>query len=210
MKTSLAGIKAPDTRMVQLALKLAEARYKPYLLQHCWRTFYFGALLGKLRGWRFDAEVLVLACLLHDLGLTGPYMGPLPFEIEGAQAAKKLLTAHGFSAAKTRQVWSGIAMHPLAIAEFQPPSIRLVAAGAGADVLGDGLRGLPAQAIREVLAAHPRLGFKKKFVASCARVAGKYPLAAARNFLRDIGDRQVPGFHEPNICDGIAQAPFKD
>lgn len=137
-------------------------------------------------------------------------MGPLPFELQGAQAAKQILASHGYSAGKTRQVWNGIAMHPLPIAEFQPPSIRLVADGAGADVLGDGLRIIPASAMREVLAAHPRLAFKKKFVASCARVAGKYPRAAARNFLRDIGDRYVPGFHEPNICDGITRAPFKD
>ncbi len=196
--------------MVQLALQLAQNRYEPCLLQHCWRTYYFGALLGKTRGWRFDSEVLFLACLLHDLGLTDHFMGSLPFEIQGAQAAKSILAAHGYPANKTRQVWNGIAMHPLAIAEFQVPSIRLVAAGAAADVLGDGLRAIPAHATRAVLAAHPRLAFKKKFVASCARVAGKYPLAAARNFLRDIGDRHVPGFHEPNICDGIAKAPFKD
>lgn len=32
---------------------------------------------------RIDAEMLCLACILHDLGLTEKFQGDLPFEIQG-------------------------------------------------------------------------------------------------------------------------------
>ena len=32
---------------------------------------------------RIDAEMLYLACILHDLGLTEKFQGDLPFEIQG-------------------------------------------------------------------------------------------------------------------------------
>lgn len=107
-------------------------------------------------------------------------------------------------------VWDAIAMHPLVLAEFKRPEIALVAAGAGADVVGAGLGAVAAEDRAAVVRAFPRLGFKHAFVATCAGVAARYPRGATRSFMRDIAEREVPGFHPPNICDAIAAAPFEE
>ena len=58
--------------------------------------------------------------------------------------------------------------------------------------------------------AFPRLGFKKAFVKGCADVVRRFPRGATRSFMRDIGERHVPGFQVPNICDAIERAPFTE
>ncbi len=172
------------------------------------RTYLFGALVGRAAGVRVDEELLFRACAMHDLGLTDRFMGELPFEIQGAIAARRLLIEHGMSVERASIVWDAIAMHPLAIADHKPPEIRLVAAGAAADVVGAGLDGLAAFEVAAVVHAFPRLDMKRAFVKSCGDVVAKYPRGAARTFMRDIGEREVPGYHPSNICDAIQRAPF--
>jgi len=47
------------------------------------RTYLFGALVGRSQKMDFDMELLYLACILHDIGLTTRFMRERPFEIEG-------------------------------------------------------------------------------------------------------------------------------
>jgi HD domain len=184
--------------------------YPPFLLNHAVRTFLLGALVGRARGQHFDEEILLLACILHDFGLTDRYQGDLPFEIQGAQAAQKFLQENAYSESKTQIVWDGIAMHTLAIGQFKQPEIALVGEGAGADVIGPDFSEIEKVDVDEVVKAFPRLGFKVAFVDSCAEVVRKHPRGASRSFMRDIGERRVPGFRPANICDKIAQSPFSE
>ena len=64
--------------------------------------------------------------------------------------------------------------------------------------------------VNEVVRAFPRLKFKGEFVKTCASVVRQHPRGASRGFMRDIGERYVPDFHPPNICDAITQAPFDE
>lgn len=100
------------------------------------RTCVLGALIGVALQLSFDQEVFFLACVLHDLGLKRSFMGDLPFEIQGAQAAKDFLERSGVPKDRCMRVWDGIEMHPLAIGQCKEPEIALVGAGAGADVTG--------------------------------------------------------------------------
>jgi hypothetical protein len=205
---AVAGIRTVDSRLARLAITTLTDASPDFLVNHAARTFYFGALIGRTQNKKFDAELLFLACALHDLGLTENYMGALPFELQGAEAARKLLSSAGLEAEKVEVVWDGIAMHPYAIGGFKRPEISLVGAGAGADVVGSGLDSLSKSQIEEVVAAFPRLGFKRQFVRSCAHVVERYPRGAGRSFMYDIGQREVPAFKPRNICDAIEQAPF--
>jgi hypothetical protein len=205
---SVGRIRMVDTRIAKAAADLARTASPPYLYNHAARTYLFGALIGRATKLKFDEELLYLASILHDLGLTEQFMGIRAFEIEGAIAAEKFLRQQGLSVAKASVVWDGIAMHPLPISQYKRPEIALVAAGAAADVVGAGLETVSAADRDAVLQAFPRLGFKSKFVTSCADVVRRYPRGAGRTFMRDIGERKVPGFHAPNICDAIDQAPF--
>jgi hypothetical protein len=206
----VAGIQLPDSTIIRKAMRLAQSACPPYLFNHSIRTFLLGALVGRARGQHFDEEILLLACILHDLGLTDRYQGDLPFEIQGAQAARQFLQENAYSENKIQIVWDGIAMHPLAIGQFKQPEISLVGEGAGADVLGPDLSEVKKADVDEVVKAFPRLGFKVAFVDTCAEVVRRHPRGASRSFMRDIGERRVPGFRPANICDLIAQSPFSE
>ena len=207
---TVAGIALVDSKMARLATELARDTSPEYLFNHAARTFLFGTLIGNASNLKFDSEILYLACILHDLGLTERYAGSLPFEIQGAQAARAFLTDNGLPNDQANMVWDGIAMHPLAIASFKRPEIALVSAGAGADVVGSDLEKIPESAKAAVVNAFPRLDFKHAFVRTCAGVVRQFPRGASRSFMRDIGERNVGQFHPTNICDLIEEAPFTE
>src|SRR5215203_5589992 len=203
LPASVAGVRLIDSPVARDAVALAQAVSPPFLFNHAARTYLFGALIGRSRGGRharYDAEALYLACLLHDLGLTERFAGPRPFELQGADAAARLLAEHAYPPERAALVWDGIAMHALALADYRGPEIALVSAGAGADVAGQELEGLAAADVAAVLHAFPRLDFKRAFVATCAGIVGRHPGGASRGFMRDIGERAVPGFAPRNIC----------
>ena len=92
--------------------------HRPFLFKYAMRTYLFGALVGRALKQTFDDELLFLACIMHDLGLTQRFIGELPFEIQGAQTAKAFLEAHCVSRDRATTVWDGIAMHPLALGQI--------------------------------------------------------------------------------------------
>jgi hypothetical protein len=207
---TVAGIALIDSKIARLATELARDTSPEYLFNHAARTFLFGALIGNASNLKFDSEILYLACILHDLGLTDRFAGPLPFEIQGAEAARAFLTENGLPSDQANVTWDGIAMHSSAIASFKQPEIALVSAGVGADVLGSDLEKIPESAKAAVMNAFPRLDFKHAFVKSCTGVVRQFPEGASRSFMRDIGERNVEHFHPTNICDLIERAPFKE
>ncbi len=210
MPREAGGIRLPDSAIANQATELAREASAPTLFNHAVRTYLFGGLIGKSQAMKFDEELLYLACILHDLGLTARFMGEEPFEIQGALAASDFLRKHGLSAERAAVVWDGIAFHPHALAEYRQPEVALVSAGAATDVVGGDLSSLPKSATNEVLLAFPRLDFKAAFVKTCADVVQRYPRGASRSFMRDIGERCVPGFHTGNICDAIQRSPFSE
>jgi hypothetical protein len=207
---AVAGVELPDSAIARAATELARSASPDYLFNHAVRTFLFGSLVGRSLRLSFDPEPLYLACILHDLGLTQRFEGSLPFELQGAEAAREFLSKQGYAAEKTAIVWDGIAMHPSMIGQFKRPEIRLVGEGAGADVLGPDASQISQDEVKLVLKAFPRLQFKKRFVRTCSDVVRKYPAGATRSFMRDVGERYVPNFHPRNFCDAVAKAPFSE
>jgi HD domain-containing protein len=105
-----------------------------------------------------DYELLYVAAVFHDLGLTPRYRSPdRRFEIDGAEQARDFLTAHGVAETDVRLVWNAIALHTTpAIPAYMEPETGLVTAGVELDVLGLGHDQLSTQDREEMLAAHPR------------------------------------------------------
>lgn len=209
-KKEVGGVPVPDSALANKAAAIARECSEPHLFNHAMRTYLFGALSGMGDKLTFDHELLYIGCILHDIGLTSRYMGDLPFEIQGAEAARKFLESEGVPKEKWSVVWDGIALHAQAASEFKQPEIMLVGAGAGIDVVGGGLKDLPQKSVNEILTAYPRLKFKQAFVATCADVIRKHPRAAGSGFMRDIRERYVPEFKPRNICDAIEKAPFEE
>jgi hypothetical protein len=210
LPSSVAGVRIIDSKIAKDAVQLSCSVSPPYLFNHAMRTFLYGSLVGRAMAASFDEEMLFLACILHDLGLTESFVGDLPFEIQGAQAAKQFLEQHGYPKSSAEIVWDGIAMHASVIGEFKRPEIALVGDGAGADVIGPDFTQIKKADSDAIVKAFPRLKFKDAFVKTCADVVQKHPRGATRSFMRDVGERCVPGFHPRNLCDAVAQAPFEE
>jgi hypothetical protein len=206
----IAGVRLVDSEIAKSATELSRSVSPPYLFNHAIRTYLFGSLVGRAMGWSFDEEILFLACVLHDLGLTEQFGGDLPFEIQGAEAAKHFLEIHSYSKERVDTVWDGIAMHPSPISQFKRPEVYLVAEGAAADVIGPDRAKISTAEVAAILHTFPRLGFKDSFLRTCADVVRRHPKAASRSFMRDIGERYVPEFHPHNFCDLVARAPFDE
>src|SRR5512132_1237844 len=86
----------PDTRLAAAAEALAVRVSPSALVGHCRRTYAFGAALLDRQGRTFDAELLYIAAMLHDLGLTDEFEdGVTPFEKRGADVARQALLTEG-------------------------------------------------------------------------------------------------------------------
>jgi hypothetical protein len=206
----VAGVRLVDSEIAKRATEFSRTVSPPYLFNHAVRTFLFGSLVGRALGQKFDEEVLYLACILHDLGLTERFEGDPPFEIQGAEAAKHFLEEHAYAKEKIEIVWDGIAMHASPIGQYKQPEISLVGEGAGADAIAPDFSQIKKSDVDEIVKAFPRLKFKDAFVKTCADVVRKHPRGASSSFMRDIRERYVPEFHPKNFCDRLAEGPFSE
>jgi hypothetical protein len=209
----VAGIKLPDSKLARDATDFTRGLSPPLLFNHVLRSYLFGELLGRARGLRFDSELFYLGAVMHDLGQTERFVGHQRFEVDGADAAAEFLRGNRVPPESVEMVWDAIALHSPSsrgIAERKRPEIALVSAGAGADVIGFGVAQLPREAVAQVTAAFPRMGFKKSYQKVLAEVVGRNPQVTAFTFLTDVGERYVPGYKAPNFCDLIDAAPFTD
>jgi HD superfamily phosphodiesterase len=163
---SIAGIAIPDSPLVREITEYIRDTEDDLLFNHSRRVFLFGALQGHRRGLQPDPELLYAGAMFHDIGLTEGYRkSMLRFEVDGANAARDFLLAHGVDEAAARKVWLSIALHTTpGVPEFLDPEIALVTAGVETDVLGIGRGDLSREAIDAVTAAHPRPDFKNRIL----------------------------------------------
>src|SRR4051812_35862572 len=92
----VAGIRLPDSTIANQATELLREHGGELLYNHSLRTFLFAALKGKQNHLGFDAELLYVSTMFHDLGLTEHYRSAdKRFEVDGANAARDFLRGHG-------------------------------------------------------------------------------------------------------------------
>jgi len=185
----------PDSTIAKEATELLLEVSPAFLANHCLRTFVFGDLLGQAANLNYDLEILYLGSLLHDLGLTERFDGTESFEIDGANAAYVFLKEHGLPLEKAALVREAIALHLSLAAAQKQAEIALVRAGAGVDIRG---RGISSQAVAQVVAAYPRLGFKKGLIEVCRSQAERKPTST------------IAGMFQQGFADVVSTAPFDE
>jgi hypothetical protein len=206
-----AGIKVPDTTMVREAVDLSRSLLEPFLFNHVMRSWLFAVLLSETADVAPDAELLAVAAVLHDLGLTDRYTAENRFEVDGANAARAFLKDRGISAQQMQVVWDAIALHTTpTLALHKEPEVVMTHSGIAVDVLGAGLDRIPQEKQRAILAEFPRLAFKNQFKVRLCKVVHQKPMTTIDNILRDFGIRYVEGFTPPNFADLVARAPFPE
>jgi hypothetical protein len=210
MSEIVAGIQIPDSKLAREATDLLREHGTPLLFAHSLRVFVFGSLRGRQRGLQVDHELLYVGAVFHDLGLTPNYRSrDHRFEVDSANAARDFLRANGVDEAAAGLVWDAIALHTTPeIPWHKRPEVALVTGGVEADVLGEGLDEISAEDRASVLAAYPRVDFKRGIVQAFADGFAYKPATAFGTMNTDVLEKTQPGYRRPNFCDLIAANPL--
>jgi hypothetical protein len=211
-RREIAGVSIPDTPLVARAMEEARALSEPYLFNHAVRSWLFSVQLAELQGVSYDEEVVAVASLLHDIGLTKEYRRTRRFEVEGADAARVLAKAGGMDGRRTQLLWYCVALNAtLSISPFAEPEVGICTAGAGADYAGLFYERISTASAARILAEFPRLQMKRQLKECLCDVARMRPEATYDNFIRDFGERFVEGY-KPAIStvDLLLEAPFDE
>lgn len=206
-----AGIKVPDTVLIHDAIDLARDASEPFLFNHVMRSWLYAVLLSEGAEHAPDPELLAVATILHDLGLTQRYTAESRFEVDGANAARAFLKGRGISTQQIQLVWDAIALHTTrSIALHKEPEVAVTHSGITMDVLGAGLDRISRDKQDAILAEFPRLAFKNGLKECLCKIARQKPETTFDNIVRDIGVRYVEGYKHPNFADIMANAPFPE
>jgi hypothetical protein len=209
---TIAGIAIPDTALVREVTEFIRGAEDDVLFHHSRRAFLFGALHGRRLGLRPDLELLYVAAMFHDLGLTGRYgTSTQRFEMDGADAARDFMLEHGVDKADADTVWLGIALHttPEVPARLDP-EIALLVAGVATDVVGAGREGLAPEAIEAVTAAHPRPNFKNRILVAFNDGMKHRPQTTYGTMNADVLRHFDPDFKPRNMVDAIHNSPWPE
>ena len=151
------------------------------LVNHCERAYLWSASLGQLKGIAYDAELLYVASMLHDLGLVAAFDNHLaPFEDAGGDVGWVFGAGAGWPARRRDRVKEIIVRH---MWQEVDPALdaegHLLAAGTGLDIVGRDVDTWPADVRAEVLERHPRLTLAPEFAAAFEDQARRKPGCAA-------------------------------
>lgn len=207
----LAGVNVPDSPAISRAIDFARKHCETYLFNHVMRSWLFAIVIADAHGEPYDAEVLAISTLLHDIGLAEGFAGPLRFEVEGANAARRFAMAEGLDERRTQLIWDSVALNSTpSICLHKEHEAALCVMGVGLDWGGYGYDAIPAERIKAILDAFPRLGMKERFAHAVCGVVVQRPETTYDNFARDFGERFVPGYDAPSSVDALMSAPFDD
>jgi hypothetical protein len=200
---SVAGVAIPDSKLAREVTELVRDTEPPLLFHHSSRVYYWGALTGKHRGLRFDAELLYAGAMFHDMGLTPKHASAHErFEVDGANTARDFLRSHRIPAQDIETVWTAIALHTTpGIPPHMHPVIALLTAGVEMDVLGIAFSDF-AEAEREaVVRAHPRPGrFKEEIIQAFYDGIHDKPETTFGNVKADVLADKDSSFRPENFC----------
>ena len=203
MVVRVAGIEIPESTMARSAETVALCSEPDMLFRHSCRVFLFASLIGKRRDAAFDPQLLYVASLFHNFGLSASYRtSTRRFEVDGANAARQFLTSHGVPERDTLEVWSAIALHTtFGIVEHPIPLVGLLNSGVATDLLGKNFDKMTDSQRAEIILAFPRgHGFKSLVIDALAQGMSERPETSFGTVNADVLDRCDPNFRRTNYC----------
>lgn len=172
---------SPQTPATTAALAVATRFHTPALLNHCIRSYLWGAMYAQAHGIGFDDELYYVSSLLHDIGLTDPFDSHrLAFEEAGGDLAWVFGVAAGWPADRAARATEIIVLHMRDdVAAAVDPESHMLQIATSWDVSGRRPEEFSDQSRADVLARYPRLGFGVEFLASFEDQAERKPGCAA-------------------------------
>jgi hypothetical protein len=205
-------VTVPDSPLIAEAIGYARKVSPAYLFNHCMRCWLFATKIAQVKAIECDWEVMAVGTILHDIGLTSSIVGDSRFEVNGANAARSFIEKRGLVDRRAQLVWDLVALKSTAsIALHKEPEVALGTMGIGLDYGGFGFEALiPSAEMAAILEAYPRLSMKQSFAATCRHLVDTRPETTSDNFLRDFGERFVPGYKPLSTVDLLMNAPFAE
>jgi hypothetical protein len=206
--STIAGVAIPDSTLAREATEFVRDVSSRLLFDHSRRVFLWASLQARPLALSYDAELLYVAALFHDVGLLeGHRSAHERFEIDGANAARAFLERHGLAGERLMTAWMAIALHTTRqIPDYMAPEVRLVALGVQSDIFGTHLDTLTHEQRGSVLEAHPRTNFADGMIAALSAGIRDKPETAEGTNMTDILEATVPGYVRRNLCDAIRAA----
>ncbi|MEH2513606.1 hypothetical protein V1291_004960 [Nitrobacteraceae bacterium AZCC 1564] len=208
----ISDLKIPDSQLARDATQFIRDTESDLLFSHSTRVYFWGGLRGQQTGLKFDHELLYVAAMFHDIGLTKGYeKSQLRFEVDGANAALEFLRGHGISERDIGTVWTAIALHTTpGIPEFMGPEIALLQVGAGMDIAGRGYETFTDEQRQAVVAAYPRgKDFGNKVIDAFYHGMRHRPASTFGTFNDDFLAAKDPTFQRVDICSVIRHSPWE-
>ncbi len=170
----------PDTPAVAQALEAMRDLGHTAVLQHGFRCHWWGMALAADRQGQVDEELLLVASLMHDLGLAdqagAQASGCACFTGHSADMAMQLARRHGWVEARTQALGDAITLHMNGHVDVaEGLEAHLLQQATACDVIGARLAQLPARYRQQVLQAHPRGEFDAEFSRFMAGQAKQQP-----------------------------------
>jgi hypothetical protein len=207
----IVGVSVPDSPLITAVIEHAQRLSEPYLFNHAMRSWLFAEAIGRIKGIDYDREVVAIATILHDIGLTDSVSGPNRFEVNGADAALSFIKGKGVSDRRAQLIWDTVALNSTpSLALHKEPEVAVATMGIGLDYGGFGIEAIPTADVERILSAFPRLKMKLQFAETCCRLVTDKPESSHDNFLRDFGERFVPGYKAVSTVDLLMNAPFDE
>lgn len=212
MTEVIAGVKIPDSKLAGEATELIRDTTNELIFHHSRRVFLFGSLQSRRLRIAPDPELLYIAAMFHDTGLVAPYRGTEQrFEMDGADAAREFIRAHGLTESDADVVWTAIALHTTPEVPYRlTPVIAATTAGVETDVLGIHLDAVGDAAIHAVTAVHPRPNFKNEILQAFADGFSYRPDTTFGTVNADVLEHFVPGFHRTDFVEVIKNSAWPE
>jgi hypothetical protein len=177
---SLALPEPPDSSLARDAEERVRELSSPALYAHCVRTWAFAELFAQRDRVKHDSELLYLACMLHDLGLTPKHWDQdghsKCFAVEGAGAAHAFLQGAGASEDRARKVAEAISLHlNITVPARLGTEAHLLSKGVSLDVVGRRLHQIEPPLVQSIDTRWPRDGFASELAAATTRQAQLRP-----------------------------------
>jgi hypothetical protein len=208
----ISGIRVPDSKLASEITEFIRDTEPNLLFNHSSRVYYFGALAGQRRGFKFDAELLYAGAMFHDIGLVSSHSSDADrFEVDGANAARDFLRRHNISEPDIDHVWTAIALHTTpGIPQYMHPVVALVTAGVEMDVIGIDYSSYTDSDRNAVVKAFPRsVHFKEDILQAFYDGIKHKPETTFGNVKADVLADKLPGFRRGNFCGMIRISPWR-
>jgi hypothetical protein len=164
MKETEALLDAPGFVACRAALELASQYCSPSLLNHSIRSYVWGAAYARAHDMDFDAELLYVSAVLHDISLTQAFDNhALPFETAGGHVVWAFTTGAGWPVERRQHAAEVVIKHMWD--SVDPDEDRegyLLELATGFDISGRG-KHFSDELCLEVLGRYPRLDLVTEF-----------------------------------------------